>query len=228
MKEKAVNTQRTPFDARKFIKGSNQIEGITDLEEIEQSLKAWEYLESQPVITAAVVKEVQRIITANQPELEATQRGEYRKIPVRIGGLYAPNAGLVPALMDSFLAELEQMTPLVAHIRFESIHPFVDGNGRTGRMLMWWHVAKLGKNPFYYGKKEQRAYYRLFEQRRIKHLKTNNWGIPRKQWAVKAKGSDGKFYAAVFPDLPDREAISGAMPNGVSIEGEPLIKEVLA
>lgn len=228
MKEGAINTQRIPFDAVKFIKGSNRIEGITDEAEIEQSLKAWEYLKDQPAITHEVVKEVQRIITANQAELDNTQRGAYRKIPVRIGGRYAPNAGLVPALMDNFLADMELMTPLVAHVRFESIHPFVDGNGRTGRMIMWWHMAKIGKHPFYYGKKEQKAYYRLFELRRIKHLGENNWGIPRKQWAVKAKGSDGKFYAAVFPHNPTEEDITGAMPNGVSIVGNALIREVLA
>lgn len=226
MAKKQLVPGRTPFDPEKYIKGSNQIERISDPAEIEQSLKAWEYLKDQPAITHEVVKEVQRLITANQSELDNVQRGDYRKISVRVGGRYAPNPGLVWALMDNFITDMELMTPLVAHVRFEYIHPFVDGNGRTGRMIMWWHMAKAGKDPFYYGKHEREAYYRLFSQRRIQQLKENNWGIPRKQWAVKAKGSDGKFYAAVFPTKPTKDEISAAMPRGVSIAADPLIREV--
>jgi len=69
--------------------------------------------------------------------------GRYRTIAVRVGRHVPPSPPDVSGLMFDLLAwwnvEVEKMSPVlssaVLHYRFEAIHPFADGNGRTGRAL---------------------------------------------------------------------------------------------
>lgn len=71
--------------------------------------------------------------------------GRYRNVPVRISGssVILPNPRKVPDLMEEFVEWLENSQYLhpvelaaEAHYRLVTIHPFVDGNGRTARLLM--------------------------------------------------------------------------------------------
>lgn len=74
---------------------------------------------------------------------------------VRVGNYTAPMGGrtIVVELM-SLVAKLNKSriglydNPWRLHIVFERIHPFMDGNGRTGRALWAWHMRKLGNDPF--------------------------------------------------------------------------------
>ncbi len=74
--------------------------------------------------------------------------GRYRDYPVRVGCFVAPDWQDVKKLMDDFVSfvNTSRLHPVelsaVAHCRFEKIHPFGDGNGRVGRLLMnhvLWH-----------------------------------------------------------------------------------------
>ena len=58
------------------------------------------------------------------------------------------------------------LDPKEMHIRFEKIHPFVDGNGRTGRILMWWHEIKNGQEPTLIRSNEadRHYYYQWFQE----------------------------------------------------------------
>lgn len=175
------------FDIKKYIEQSNAIEGIHDEAEITQSLKAWELLKDQEEIGHALICQIQRTITENQPELKKEWRGYYRThsgVEVTVGGRHAPAAVMVDSLMEGWLADLPLMSPLIAHIRFESIHPFADGNGRTGRMIYWWHALKKGKVPFLYNSSDdikveynRQSYYRLFDHDRVIKLSNAKWGI---------------------------------------------------
>jgi len=105
--------------------------------------------------------------------------GEFRKTQNWIGGTKPSNAKYVPPPIDAMLkamGELEKyihtsddsMTIIKAgliHAQFETIHPFLDGNGRTGRMLITFYLwyEKFLENPVLflstYFKKHQQLYY---------------------------------------------------------------------
>src|SRR6185369_3118319 len=79
------------------------------------------------------------------------QPGEFRRSQNWIGGTRPGNAVFVPppaervpdlmAALERFLHDRPARTPALlkaalAHVQFETIHPFLDGNGRVGRMLI--------------------------------------------------------------------------------------------
>jgi len=109
--------------------------------------------------------------------------GEFRKSQNWIGGTRPDNARFVPPPVEEMhkaLTDLEKfmhsedttltlIKAALIHAQFETIHPFLDGNGRTGRMLITFYLWKEGylEKPVLflssYFKKHQKVYYeRLF------------------------------------------------------------------
>lgn len=185
MKLNREQRRAADFDIKKYIKASNEIEGIYSEEEDAQSLLAWAYLEKLDSLSHTDIMRVQKIITLHQDNLQPNQRGYYRGMAgnntnVSVGGRVAPDYSLVEDLMRNWLLDVAQMTPLIGHIRFELIHPFVDGNGRTGRMLYWYVCKRRGIKPTYYNAdtdKDRQAYYRLFDHERVIKLSNMGWII---------------------------------------------------
>ena len=78
--------------------------------------------------------------------------GCYRTIAVRVGNHFPPAAADVSGLMFELLEwwnkESVELSPVLSsailHYRFEDIHPFADGNGRTGRALALWELYRRG------------------------------------------------------------------------------------
>ena len=74
--------------------------------------------------------------------------GSYRMIAVRVGNHFPPAAadvsGLMFELLDWWNKDAAKLSPVLSsailHYRFEDIHPFADGNGRTGRALALWEL----------------------------------------------------------------------------------------
>lgn len=156
------------------IRQSNLIEGIDDPKEDEQSMVAWLILNGAPNLSLGLIHKVQKVVTLHQTDLAPNERGYIRgiagnNVDVRVGGYNAPSYKLVPSLMDNWLLDYDYLGPWEAHVRFEKIHPFVDGNGRTGRMLMWWQEVKLGQEPtLIEADKRQEYYKKLVAGRSIK------------------------------------------------------------
>ena len=78
--------------------------------------------------------------------------GRYRTIAVRVGRYVPPPQEEVSGLMFELLTwwnkESAKLSPVLSsailHYRFEAIHPFADGNGRTGRVLALWELYRRG------------------------------------------------------------------------------------
>ena len=108
--------------------------------------------------------------------------GRYRSVPVRISGsrVVLPNPRRVPELMDEFQEWLQSkhgLHPVAfageAHFRLVSIHPFVDGNGRTARLLMNLLLMMHGYPPAIIRKRDRLAYIGALEKAQTGGLKTD-------------------------------------------------------
>lgn len=94
------------------------------------------------------------------------QPGRYRTVGVRVGTHRPPPPGLVKPLMDELFESISGQPPSVpgaawAHVQFETIHPFADGNGRTGRAILQAALgAPLPLSRFIL--RERHTYYELF------------------------------------------------------------------
>ena len=96
--------------------------------------------------------------------------GQYRKHAVRIMGAHVPLANWqsIPKLITELTnhdEDSEHVVTLLAkiHAIFEKIHPFSDGNGRTGRLLMLAQALNAGIAPPIVLKERRRAYYKYLE-----------------------------------------------------------------
>ncbi len=71
-----------------------------------------------------------------------------RLIGVRVGWTVCPSPEKVPILLERLWEKRDELPPLDFYKEFELIHPFVDGNGRTGKVLLNWLAGKL-LDPFF-------------------------------------------------------------------------------
>ena len=84
--------------------------------------------------------------------MDQGEAGRYRTIAVRVGRYLPPAPGDVSGLMFELLDwwnhRATTLSPVLSsailHYRFEAIHPFADGNGRTGRALALWELYRRG------------------------------------------------------------------------------------
>ncbi len=151
-----------------FIRESNLIEGIDSKTEDLRSWNAWKWLREQETITQPVLLELHKRITKGQ--LSERESGHYRQVQVYVGAHTPPAPmiaqGQIYGLLIDLMEHWETLDPREVHIRFEKIHPFVDGNGRAGRMLWWWHEIKKGQEPTFIRSNEtdRHYYYQMFRE----------------------------------------------------------------
>lgn len=124
-------------------------------------------------ISESIIKQIHYLVLADKRE----DRGVYRRVPVRIVGAQhepAPPYLIKPKmeqLLYDFAASTEHIVTKLArfHIEFEGIHPFIDGNGRTGRLLVNLELMKSGFPPIDIKFTDRIAYYNAFDEYYVKH-----------------------------------------------------------
>ena len=148
-----------------FLVESNAIEDVFDDDSLKQAEHAWDYLWEQPELTTGVILKAHKILMLHQ-DLMPNEKGYFRTCQVWIGGREAKSWESVPVNMhtwcdkaneDEYWRDIKE-----SHIAYENIHPFVDGNGRTGRLFMNWSRLKAGLPIQVIKASERHAYYQWF------------------------------------------------------------------
>ena len=99
--------------------------------------------------------------------VDPTESGMFRRTQVFVGGHIPPGPHHIPLLMDEFSKWLNsdiaaRLHPIklaaLAHYKLVHIHPFIDGNGRTSRLLMNMILMQAGFPPVIIPKQERHRY----------------------------------------------------------------------
>lgn len=126
-----------------FLHESNIIEGI-HREPYAVETEAFERFLALSAPSLQDVNDLQFVFAPNMPLRERVGMN------VRVGNYVAPPGGLeIRDQLRGILITAEcGDSPWKTHVAFEMLHPYCDGNGRTGRMLWAWHMQRLGRDPF--------------------------------------------------------------------------------
>lgn len=153
---------------------------VRSLLEIQNSVTAYyrmlDAFEKREPLSETLICEFQGLLTQGTYDTLRYQKGErpgaYKKHDYVTG---AKEVGAlpedVPEELAELLAELEDVEPSQAltaaayfHAKFENIHPFADGNGRTGRLLMNYLLLLWDHPPVIIHEEDRREYYNALEQ----------------------------------------------------------------
>lgn len=153
-----------------------------DVDRILHYIKAMNYglkrIEELP-LSLRFIQEVHRVLIEGTIDAPGKTPGEFRRSQNWIGGGSPNTAKFVPppvsemmrslGELEKFLYSEDEYSPLIkaalVHAQFETIHPFLDGNGRTGRLLTTFYLCKLDilERPVLYLSEyflnNQQAYY---------------------------------------------------------------------
>ncbi len=134
--------------------------------------------ENMPIATRIIHKAHELLMTGAGDKYTP---GIYRKHAVQVGDLIPAPANEIDRLMNEleiFINNDSTVPPLIksglVHVQFETIHPFLDGNGRIGRLLIMLMLIKEGilKKPIfypsYYFKRNHAEYYHRLDSVRTK------------------------------------------------------------
>lgn len=128
-------------ELREFVRESNQIEGIlrrpTEIELMAHAA----FLSFRSVR----VRDLCHFVF----EVARAELRERAGMDVFVGSHEPPQGGPhIRRQLKAVLADLDYMTPYEAHVAYEMLHPFTDGNGRSGRVLWAWLMRRDGQDPF--------------------------------------------------------------------------------
>ncbi len=159
---------------------------VDDAMEVSNYVKALEYgvsqIDNNFPISSRLFKEIHSILLS-KGRGSSKEPGKYRVSQNWIGGTRPGNAVYVPpppnmvdacmGNLENFLHDIKSATPVllkaaISHVQFETIHPFLDGNGRLGRLLisLLLYENKILQKPLLY----LSLYFKIHRQEYYKHL----------------------------------------------------------
>ena len=119
-------------------------------------------------LTERMIREIHSLVLMDRPE----DKGVYRRIPVKIMGAThtPPEPHLVPEQMERLVLDLSEdkrhviEVAAMFHLDFLGIHPFIDGNGRTGRLILNLMLMQAGYPPIDVKFTDRKKYYACFDR----------------------------------------------------------------
>jgi len=183
--EEKVNTEF----AKEFIFNSNNIEGSkippravreiidkgntaysnkNEVKEVKNSILAFEYLKKSFKFNLTSIKKLYHILTKNLEIEKGTPYPKgFKKVPNVVGNSFTTNPEEVEEtlikLLEWYKKNKNKIHPLILsfefHRKYEEIHPFLDGNGRTGRLIMNKILMSNGYQPIIVYKENKLSYF---------------------------------------------------------------------
>jgi Fic family protein len=191
-------TQATLTD---LLAANEKLPDTPDLEEVCNYLSAikyaWQQMENPSGLPLSVrlIKEAHRHLMNGVRGSNKTP-GEFRKVQNWIGSSKPQNAVFVPPPPDTiedclsdlerFIYDAEDLHPLIRismiHVQFETIHPFLDGNGRLGRLLIALMLKEYGilQSPLLY----LSLYFKKWKQEYYDHLNQVRFESSWDRWNI--------------------------------------------
>jgi Fic family protein len=154
-----------------IVDGKRVLGTIPEIAEVKGAIKAYQELENYKYDDISELLKAHKIL---MNEI-LNNAGNFRTSNVRVGEHIAPQSHLVPQLMSKLFEWLRNsdehllLKSCIFHYEFEFIHPFVDGNGRIGRL--WQSVILYNYNPLFASlptesivRDYQKEYYKALEE----------------------------------------------------------------
>lgn len=149
---------------------SDESVNVDDIVETVNHFRCIDYIidHAQDKLTEGMIKEVHRILKTGTSDSRKSwfNVGEYKKLPNEVGGNQTCQPekvhSMVSVLLKSYNSKKKKTLDDIIdfHKQFESIHPFQDGNGRTGRLIMFKECLSSGIVPFIITDDLKYFYYR--------------------------------------------------------------------
>lgn len=143
---------------------------IDDIIETVNHFQCFDYIldYADEVLTEKIIKEIHKILKTNTSDsrLSWFNVGEYKSKPNMVGDLQTTSPNQVSAEIKKLLTWYNKKTDINVndiiefHYKFEQIHPFQDGNGRVGRLIIFKECLKHNIVPFIIDETHKFYYYR--------------------------------------------------------------------
>ena len=171
-----IEGSRLTHDQTRFIYETNTIGlsdtalNVDDIVETVNHFRCIDYIiaHAEDRLTEATVKRLHQMLKSGTSDSRRDwfAVGDYKRLPNEVGGQQTCQPENVHREMKRLLADYNREpgksleTILDFHVRFERIHPFQDGNGRVGRLLMFKECLASGIVPFIITDELKMFYYR--------------------------------------------------------------------
>ena len=171
-----IEGSRLTHDQTRYIYETNTI-GITDqavnVDDVLEAINHFRCIEyiidhTEEKLTEDSIKQLHGMLKSGTSDSRKDwfAVGDYKRLPNEVGGMDTCPPEEVHRQMKALLSEYNHMKQksfediLDFHVRFEQIHPFQDGNGRVGRLLMFKECLANGHVPFIITDELKMFYYR--------------------------------------------------------------------
>lgn len=158
------------FETNTILFEGQTVASVDDILETANHFKLVDYMLdiAEEDLTEEIIKKFHRILKEGTMDSrkEWFNVGEYKKLPNEAGMMKTTSPKETPKAMQKLIEWYNSLSKITIkeiiefHARFEKIHPFQDGNGRVGRMIMFKECLKNNIIPFIILDKDKLFYYR--------------------------------------------------------------------